>query len=134
MKEDSFVRKHCEFLLLVTRKKTWKKLSDEVQSVLYLSLVLSMGLLDLQPECIKQWVPNGLGSDSDDHSTFVFVCDEGDESGINSDSMVHRDVLLDLLQWHVAVDEIVCDTSILWHRQHRNHVGLVQAVLVVLPA
>lgn len=90
--------------------------------------------LDMQPECIKQWVPNGLGSDSNDHSSFIFMCDEGDESGIDPDSLADRDVLLDLLQRHVAVDEIVCDTSILWHCQHRDHVGLVQAVLVVLPA
>lgn len=52
MKEDSFVRKHCEFLLLVTRKKSWKKLSDEVQSVLYLSLVLSMGLVMIR----RTWI------------------------------------------------------------------------------
>lgn len=47
MLEGSFVRSHCSFLLSLSHKTplTWKKLSDTVQAVLYLSLVSAMGLV-----------------------------------------------------------------------------------------
>ncbi len=45
MREDSPVRRYCSFLLSWTRNTSWQSLSDQLQAVLYLSLVILMSLV-----------------------------------------------------------------------------------------
>ncbi len=45
MREGSFVRSRGKFLLTFTKTKAWKEVSDQVQCLLYLSLVTSISLV-----------------------------------------------------------------------------------------
>ncbi len=52
MDVNSFTQKHFKFLLKKLKVESWDKLSNKLQSVLYLSLVLSMGLVMIR----RTWI------------------------------------------------------------------------------
>ncbi len=58
MKEDSYIRRRFGAIILsYSTSKSWKKLSDQIQAVLYLSLVVAMSLImirrTLEGNCTK---------------------------------------------------------------------------------